>query len=309
MARVVASAPGKVVLSGEYAVLDGAPAIAMAVNRRASVSIDAGAGAAVSSPGLAGGPDTRLLDLVCDELDIERPDAGITLDTSPFIDDATGAKLGIGSSAALTVALVSALTPGDSRVDTFESALRAHRRFQDGRGSGVDIAASTAGGLIEYRKGDTPKPLTWPASLSYAMLWSGVASSTATKLASLEQQAAQSSRNKLHAASGVVADLWRQGDGAALIDGLRDYVAALVAFDVDHELGIFDAGHDALARHDTQHNVIYKPCGAGGGDIGIVLGTDADEVSDFVTFAESRGFRKLGIELDATGASVTREQT
>jgi len=36
---VSASAPGKVVIAGEYAVLDGAPAICMAVNRRAHVSI------------------------------------------------------------------------------------------------------------------------------------------------------------------------------------------------------------------------------------------------------------------------------
>ena len=36
---VVASAPGKIVLCGEYAVLDGAPAICMAVDRRARASV------------------------------------------------------------------------------------------------------------------------------------------------------------------------------------------------------------------------------------------------------------------------------
>ena len=36
---VIASAPGKVILCGEYAVLDGAPAICMAVDRRARVEI------------------------------------------------------------------------------------------------------------------------------------------------------------------------------------------------------------------------------------------------------------------------------
>ncbi len=39
MIDVKTSAPGKVVVSGEYAVLDGAPAICMAVNRRAHISI------------------------------------------------------------------------------------------------------------------------------------------------------------------------------------------------------------------------------------------------------------------------------
>ena len=38
--RRVASAPGKFVLSGEYAVLDGAPAICVAVDRRAVVTIE-----------------------------------------------------------------------------------------------------------------------------------------------------------------------------------------------------------------------------------------------------------------------------
>ena len=38
--RIRASAPGKIVLSGEYAVLDGAPAICAAVDRRAAVTIE-----------------------------------------------------------------------------------------------------------------------------------------------------------------------------------------------------------------------------------------------------------------------------
>ena len=37
---VAASAPGKLILIGEYAVLFGAPAAVMAVNRRASVRIE-----------------------------------------------------------------------------------------------------------------------------------------------------------------------------------------------------------------------------------------------------------------------------
>lgn len=307
MGHVSASAPGKVILCGEYAVLDGAPAIAMAVNRRATVTIDAGENAAVATTGVADSADTRLLDCVCSALGVERPDAAIMLDTVAFTDAVTHRKLGIGSSAALTVALVIALSPpGTSASSIFETALAAHRRFQDGRGSGVDIAVSVTGGLVEYRTGDVPHALPWPADLRYAVLWSGVAASTSSRLASFRRQRLRTSRQALADASGVIAGLWRQGDADALIDGLRDYVAALLAFDVDHELGIFDAGHDELAKDRTLNNVVYKPSGAGGGDVGIVLGTDSGAVSRFATYAESRGFRQLDVDLDEKGACVTR---
>ena len=51
--QVTTSAPGKVFVAGEYAVLQGAPAICIGINRRATVSIsrsDAGTHS-VSSPG------------------------------------------------------------------------------------------------------------------------------------------------------------------------------------------------------------------------------------------------------------------
>lgn len=306
MGSITTSAPGKVVLCGEYAVLDGAPAIAMAVNRRATVTIATGSPAAVTSRGLAGVTDTKLLDCVCEALGIDRPEAAISLDTTAFADAASGKKLGIGSSAALAVALVRALAPGDaSSGAVFELALAAHRSFQAGRGSGVDVAASAAGGLLAFVMGDPPEALSWPANLEFAFLWSGVSASTASKLERLRQQTILASRDALCEASIAMSARWRAGDASALIDGYRDYVAALVAFDVDHHLGIFDAGHDELARYNSQTDVVYKPCGAGGGDIGIVLGTDPDDVSRFVQRALLRGFRRLDIAPDAEGVCMT----
>ncbi len=145
---MTATAPGKLFLLGEYAVLHGAPALLLAVDRRAAVIATVGGG---GSPGwrltarelgidalplgedgalpanLA--PETRgplaLFDAVrrevtahLGELD-DSPDAGvdILIDTTPFLQD--GHKLGLGSSAAvaaaLTAALATALASGLSR--------------------------------------------------------------------------------------------------------------------------------------------------------------------------------------------------
>ena len=73
------SAPGKLVLLGEYSVLFGAPAIVAAVDRRAIVRLEGSAGDAwkVSAPGLAPGPaePVRLL------VDGQRHEIGI-----PFLE-------------------------------------------------------------------------------------------------------------------------------------------------------------------------------------------------------------------------------
>ena len=121
---VVASAPGKIVLSGEYAVLDGAPAIAMAVDRRARVALaDVDGGISqVRAPGYtdeigrfaSSGGDFRwldgqvkfsLVDSVWRATDALQSGAQlIDLDTSDFIDPERHRKIGIRSSAAPTVA-------------------------------------------------------------------------------------------------------------------------------------------------------------------------------------------------------------
>jgi phosphomevalonate kinase len=176
--NVCTSAPGKVIVSGEYAVLDGAPAVVMALDRRARVSVSAGSGDwhRVSAPGLFEGKiefcfddagemsrlgagksrvpfiDLSLVEHVLKAVGVrEAGPLELELDTRPFFDEKTGLKLGFGSSAALAVALTSALMPGGQSAAIGRTALAAHRAWQGGCGSGVDIAAAVHGGIVACR--------------------------------------------------------------------------------------------------------------------------------------------------------------
>ena len=91
--KVVASAPGKVVLCGEYAVLDGAPAICMGLNRRAIAKIDESPDGQchVATPGFAGDDRFRIVDAVCGG---DRPLAALSSTRKHFPTKAARPALG-----------------------------------------------------------------------------------------------------------------------------------------------------------------------------------------------------------------------
>lgn len=339
MKKILMSAPGKAVLCGEYAVLDGAPAIVMAVNCRASVTLqstnEASHSLAMSHresspvrfhfgksaeilplgddrPGL----DTTLISHVWRA--IGAPDAGsisMQLDTRAFYDNESGAKLGLGSSAALAVALTSALLrfSGDRR-EPGPIALAAHRAFQGGNGSGVDIAAALHGGIMAFNTTTqlATETLQWPTGMAYSLWWSGRAASTADKLRSLKENmataAARTSAGKLRQGSERVLEAWRSGHSKNVLDSLQDYCGALQQFSADHRLGIFDAGHRQMHELAARNGLTYKPCGAGGGDIGIVFSTRQEALDNFAGLAASCGFRKLQVMLDPCGLKESRDR-
>ncbi|MFK7954967.1 MAG: mevalonate kinase [Lysobacterales bacterium] len=137
-----ASAPGKLVIVGEYAVIYGAPALVSAVPRRATVSLRSRKDNTwmVSTPGLTSqGSDLPmsftgvadatlphqipLLAAVFQSLDFQGPGYCAELDTQAFYVDHNSsatiadlpAKLGLGSSAAMCTALMGALALSLSR--------------------------------------------------------------------------------------------------------------------------------------------------------------------------------------------------
>jgi phosphomevalonate kinase len=329
--NVRSSAPGKVVLCGEYAVLDGAPAIVMAVDRRARVSLAPANGDwhCVSLPGIterqvafstgnAGelirrdsgatadrDVDLSLLGQVLRAVDRRLPvPLHFALDTRPFLHEAKGLKLGLGSSAALAVALTAALMRDEKRLHGIaRTALAAHRAWQEGRGSGVDVAAAVHGGILAYRatSGAATEALRWPEGLRHALLWSGRPSSTSDRIEVFRESVRlHGGAVSLAQAAEKMLDTWRRGDPRAILDGLSGYVRVLEAFDVDRDLGIFDAGHGQLAEV-AGGRVVYKPCGAGGGDIGIALALREDDLEEFVVKAEAIGFERLNVMPDSRG--------
>ena len=322
MTRVVTSAPGKAVLSGEYAVLHGAPAVSMAVSRRAVVSVAPADTAwhCVSAPGysaiegrfvvdgkaprwLQGKDEYRLVDAAWQA--VGRTMDGflaIELDSRAFFDRASGNKLGLGSSAALTVALTAALTGSD---DLLDAAARAHRHLQAGAGSGVDIATSVHGGLLEYRmQGAECVPLRWPEGLVCRLVWTGVPAGTPSKLARFDSGGRRPSLHSLVEAAAETARAWRSAD--EVLAQMPAYVQALREFSADYDLGIFDAGHDKLASQAQAAGLVYKPCGAGGGDVGILLGTSDEQLDSFVAGRAASGCRVLECRFEAGGVAWER---
>lgn len=331
MIRISASAPGKILLCGEYAVLDGAPSLCVAVNRRASVLIQQNERGehSVRSPGFADGsyrfsidpgggfnwnaggealPDFSILERVWPaQARQSSPSVDLVLDTGAFVEPGGGRKLGLGASAALTVALVGALARLQNTTTELDAMIEAHQQFQGGSGSGADVASAFSGGVIEYRRRETAfvRPMTWRNDLEYAVLWSGQSVSTVQKLSQLAASKADTgSRADLGRASSEIINAWDKAGAEAIISLFDRYTKTLAVFSDDHGLGIFDAGHAELVDLALSCGVVYKPCGAGGGDIGMALSADREAIDRFLADADSHGFTQLELRIDDNGLNV-----
>ena len=305
--------------------LDGAPAVAMAVNRRARVTLEhiAGDVCEVRAPDFTDevghfrmtesgvmwrdGQETfGLVNAVLHAAELDRRTAiSLQLDTTEFTDAKSTKKTGIGSSAALVVALCTAIKES---TDIAALARRAHADFQGGAGSGVDIACSLIGGLIEYRmQGWATRQLAWPRALAYRLIWTGFPANTREQLEKLDAGIGKPSRAQLAGASETMAKAWASGDAGHLLAEYPAYCEILFRFSVDHDLGIFDAGHEELWRAAAAVNLVYKPCGAGGGDIGIVLGANEAALTAFVSGLPEK-YTILDCELSTVGVRMDKSK-
>jgi mevalonate kinase len=347
----VATAPGKLVIFGDYAVLEGAPAAATAVGVLArahvdvidgprSVFIDAAGGNAYDfaiqpgegltwigdSPGDRGRIPQAVMD-TCYELMHLRgpvPTMRISLDTDAFFAGLgdRAEKLGLGSSAAVLVALAGALLDALEIPAQTDSLLKvcqaAHRRFQGGKGSGIDVATALLGGVVGVKRNPqdafvVAEPLPWPEGLVLLPVWSGNSASTPELIARFDAyrdenpDAFRHHLRNLGRYAEQANRAWRASAVAETLSAIAGYDNALRALDYDAGIGVNTDDHERIRGLAEGHGAIYKTSGAGGGDFGIVL-TDSKDVAGVVTEdLHAAGYRVLEEKLGVDGLTLTRD--
>jgi phosphomevalonate kinase len=309
------SAPGKLFLAGEYAVLAGGRAVVAAVDRRAVARFVPRA--APSSPLIA-----EVVKAVTEHCEVH---ALPLVDGAPEVDSSalneSGRKLGLGSSAAATVAAVGALLEATGRdlqgwhPVALALSMRAHRAAQGGRGSGGDVAAAFFGGVIAYSRpgGDRPavRPLPDVIPGELVVFSAGGPISTVDHLAAVERLAARDPevharrlREIAEAAEAFIA-AHEKSDVEALIDAVFRSYQALDALGRAADLPIVTPALALAATVALELGGAAKPSGAGGGDVGIAFFPDPDASGAFRARASQLNLPILSIKTGAPG--LTRQ--
>ncbi|NOZ13713.1 MAG: hypothetical protein GXO69_08725 [Acidobacteria bacterium] len=351
-----ATAPGKLILLGEYAVLEGAPALVGAVARRARVSVSnrdegfrlksalLGAGEIdffVESDGKVRFPadlspeEKAKLQLfrVCVEecraavhaAGMELSPVRISLDTEAFFLEDSRQKLGLGSSAALTVSLIAVLMARfgllDSRLPDkpmlLERAMSAHRKAQSNTGSGVDVAASVYGGVFQYRlngkagqPGIATRPFHLPPDLLTVAVWSGKSASTPKLVGTVnrlkdvnpEKYSRIMTRMKKLSQTGIGAI--RNSDTSLFLKTVSEYFDAMADLGEAANAPIISAPHREISAICRKSGVQYKPSGAGGGDLGILFSREPERIRAAVKMLEQAGFPAFDLQIGTHGIQI-----
>jgi len=296
---------GKVILVGEHAVVHGHAAIAAGLSSGITVVASAGAGrldvpawslSATADDGSAVG---RALAAVLDRFGARGFD---------FAAEATiPSRAGVGSSAALAVALARAAAAATGQQD---AALIAAAVFDaesvfHGTPSGIDAAAAMSGAVGRFTRADAWRPIPVLQTMTICVGLSGRPRDTSAQVAAVGRL-----RERLPAADGVLALMGRLADDAQ---------AALACGDVDGLGRILDAAHGLLAAlrvsspeldalvHDARAAgaIGAKLTGAGGG--GAVIALAPGHERDVLARWRAAGFDGFLAEIAATEPAAQRE--
>ncbi len=245
-------APGKLVLIGEYGVLDGAGAIVAAVQHGVRCE---------HTPGPLGWTTPG------DDRFVRAALAGLPADAGHFTFsdwnpvDLGGEKPGFGGSAAATV--VAVLAASRRPVDAYA----IHHEVQGG-GSGADIFGSLNGGVRRFPDGAPAPPPCFSA------VWSGHSAQTGPRV---RQYLAWKGRKRFVRDSRALVDGFNASPVAATREAwrlLREMArAAGIAYETPE--------HVQIAALAEQFGGAGKPSGAGGGDIAVAVFPDADRQAAF----------------------------
>lgn len=301
-------APGKAIVCGEYAVLEGAPAISIAIDRYVVAKLGDGPGSPFVSAALAHA--ARALG------DASLATLRVTVDSKSLYEG--DGKIGLGSSAAVTAAVVGlafaqASASLEDRAHLFSIADAAHAEAQGVVGSGIDVATSIYGGAIRFQRtaGQAPQitPVAWPDALLVGFVFSGQSAST-PDLVGRVRNLRDRDEPRYAACMGALAEVARAfsaaidaSDAASAVAAIARWQPALAQLGLAADAPIVTPFFEFVAATAARHGAAAKPSGAGGGDLGIILSVRSP-VSTLARTLAHEGIAPLRLAGPAVGLSL-----
>lgn len=314
------SAPGKLMLSGEYVVLEGAEALVTAVDRRlyavGSARRDDGSPQRGSgSPGRGTLPPEALLAREYAEAVVGVTDMELTVDASALRRG--DRKLGLGSSSAASAAAAAAVVawhggdPAARRPEILGWALAGHRAVAP-QGSGADVAAATLGGVVRFSREHAERAVTieWPHTLHVEVVWTGKPARTSDLVAqvkTLEADAPGRYREvmrRLRDASEELLGAIVGGEARRAIEAADEHGAAMGALGEAAGAPIVTETLARVAELARAHRGGAKPSGAGGGDVALAFFDSARDAARFRDACATNELALLPLELGADGVRL-----
>jgi len=338
-----ATAPGKLIIIGEYAVLEGTPALVAAVNRYAKVTLTK----SNSGKYQVSAPSINIENAVftirenglilfdhtvdiktqkklgffkttfefawqfCKKFPMPKTPFSIFIDTDAFYSPELKTKLGFGSSAALTVALVKALfvlggkniEDQETKNSIFRLSLSAHHKAQGNMGSGIDIASSAYGNVLEYKVGlnnlaqqITPVEIPVWKELPKIVVFTGSSESTrkmVSGVSTLKKEKPEQHKKLMNNLSKVAnqgCTAYKNHDLKSFLDAIKGYYKLMDELGQKSGMPIISPVHQQIAKIVKESGGVYKPSGAGSGDIGIAFAESDSLLKAIQSKIEEHGF-------------------
>ena len=314
MTRYSVSAPHKLLLSGAYTVLDGHPALGLAVEPRMHLTLDT----ASNEPWPRDNPFAEAVRSVMRE---EAHRLGV-LELPHSLGFSTHTEMpvhgwGVGSSAAFVTCLTHAcsLAMGLSLDPTaiFALARRAHRLAQQEQGSGLDIAACTFGGLIGANNAHTASNphihlLEWPEEIGVLLIRSDKKADTREMIQTYRQTPKEQARAERDALLRSIDRVWdaafKKADILAALDENNrceaDWSRAMqIPLVTPLQLQL----EQAFAAHKP--HIVIKSLGAGGGDsIGCFYHREQLHLADIAEDTKAFALQVRPVRVERHGSST-----
>ena len=322
--RVKRTAPGKVFLSGEYLALEGGSAIILSTKQRSRVSIEDhkkpynlfyssaldqyfefSVNENYEVDWVENDPQSfgLFISLAICELKIKPSKALISIDTNEFYS--SGKKIGLGSSASIAAAIINVLDEYFnlqlSESAKIQKAVNIHALSQDNFGSGLDVIASCAdSGVVEcnLKMANEHKwrSLKWPSDLYIKGVITSDQSSTKMMIEKYNHGKASNQIffNKLYSETkhllNQISTAWDTQNSAKIIELMQTYNTFINQLNEKFNLGIFTDEHRQLMEIAKRTDIFYKPSGAGGGDLGLVITNSEKKLTHFLSVLSDSNF-------------------